>query len=275
MTGVTSGPMRQPDRGLVIALHCSGAGAAQWRQLGAALASGFTLRAPEHYGTPSTGPWTGEHAFNLADEAARTIALIDDSKEETIHLVGHSYGGGVALRVAMERPDRVASLSLYEPSAFHLLANLGVDGEAARAEIVGVMRACAEGVVTGDLRRAAAHFVNYWNGPGAWNELKDDVRAGLIRWLPKAVLDFRALLSEPTPLFAYRSFSFPVLVMRGEHAPNPTRLIADALWSVLTRVRAVTFAGAGHMGPLTHASAVNAAIIDHIVSATARCKQAA
>ena len=83
MTGITSGPMRQPDRGLVIALHCSGAGAAQWRQLGAALASGFTLRAPEHYGTASTGPWTGEHAFNLADEAARTIALIDGSKEES------------------------------------------------------------------------------------------------------------------------------------------------------------------------------------------------
>jgi pimeloyl-ACP methyl ester carboxylesterase len=259
---------------MVIALHCSGAGASQWRQFGAALPSGFTLHAPEHYGTTTTGPWTGEHAFSLADEAARTVALIDETDAD-IHLVGHSYGGGVALRVAMERPDRIASLSLYEPTAFHLLGELGGDGRAARDEIVAVMRACAEGVVTGDFRSAATHFVEYWNGTGTWNGLKPEIQAGLTRWLPKAVLDFRALLTEPVPLAAYHTLCFPVLIMRGQHAPRPTRLIADALWSILARVRAVTFAGAGHMGPLTHASAVNAAIIDHVASAAARCKQAA
>jgi hypothetical protein len=61
-----------PHAGLVIALHCSGAGAGQWRQLGDALAPHFDLRAPEHFGTESAGPWCGEHAFTLADEAAAT-----------------------------------------------------------------------------------------------------------------------------------------------------------------------------------------------------------
>src|SRR6266536_1481912 len=35
-----------------------------------------------------------------------------------VHLIGHSYGGGVALRVAVERSNRIASLTLYEPTAF-------------------------------------------------------------------------------------------------------------------------------------------------------------
>ena len=108
----------------VIALHCSGAGAGQWRQLGEALAPRHELVAPEHYGCDSTGPWSGEHAFTLADEAARTIEIIDRS-DGKVHLVGHSYGGGVALRAAVERPDRIASLTLYEPSAFHLLRAMG------------------------------------------------------------------------------------------------------------------------------------------------------
>src|SRR5688572_26868695 len=103
-------PVRQPGRQPVIALHCSGAGAGQWRKLGEALGSDHELIAPEHYGCDSVGPWTGEHAFTLADEAKRTIALIDNAPRE-VHLVGHSYGGGVALHVALRRPEKIASLT--------------------------------------------------------------------------------------------------------------------------------------------------------------------
>ncbi|NJO22859.1 MAG: alpha/beta hydrolase [Sphingomonadales bacterium] len=254
------------SRGLVIALHCSGAGAGQWRQLGAALAADFDLRAPEHFGTESAGPWCGKHAFTLADEAAATIALID-AIDGKVHLVGHSYGGGVALRVALERSHRIASLTLYEPSAFYLLAGLGEAGDQARNEILGVVRATAEGVVTGDYASAAQHFVDYWNGPGAWNALRPDIRTALTRWLPKAPLDFRALLDESTPLSAYRDFRFPVLVLRGEHAPPPTRVAAEALADAIPSARLITIAGAGHMGPITHAAEVNRHIVDHIAKA--------
>ena len=45
------------------------------------------------------------HAFTLGDEAARTIEVIDRSGRK-VHLVGHSYGGGVALHAALARPAR-------------------------------------------------------------------------------------------------------------------------------------------------------------------------
>jgi pimeloyl-ACP methyl ester carboxylesterase len=253
--------------GLVIALHCSGAGAGQWRQLGAALASEFEFSAPEHFGTESAGPWTGEHAFTLADEAARTIDLID-AAEGDVHLIGHSYGGGVALRVALERPHRIASLTLYEPSAFYLLTALGAAGIAAHREILDVAHITAEGVVTGDYAYAAREFVEYWS-PGAWEGLRTDNRSAITRWLPKATLDFGALFAEPTPLGAYTDFRFPMLVMRGEHAPLPTRLVAEALFDAIASVRLVVVEGAGHMGPITHAAEVNRHIVNHIAMAKA------
>ena len=120
-------PMR---RQRVIALHCSGAGGSQWADLTKRLGAHYEVLTPEHYGCDSSGPWTGNHAFTLADEAARTIALIDAS-EEKVHLVGHSYGGGVALHVAVARRARIASMALYEPSLFHLLTRMG-GGELAR-----------------------------------------------------------------------------------------------------------------------------------------------
>jgi hypothetical protein len=62
--------------------------------------------------------------FTLADEAARTIALVDKCEGKP---VGH-YVGGVALHVSVARLGQIASLVLYEPSAFHLLRQMNGDG---------------------------------------------------------------------------------------------------------------------------------------------------
>ena len=249
----------------MIALHCSGAGSSQWNYLAEVLGGGFEVLAPEHFGNENTGPWTGERPFTLAEEAVRTIALIDEC-ESKVHLVGHSYGGAVALHVALARPERIASLALYEPSAFHLLRQMGANGAEAFAEITSIARRTCEGVISGDYRGAASAFVNYWNGSGAWDALRPAVQQALIRWLPKAPLDFRALIEEPTPASAYRKLGFPVLILRGEHAPLPTRLIAESLSHLLPVSRLLTVEGAGHMGPLTHAPQVSALFVQHIAS---------
>jgi pimeloyl-ACP methyl ester carboxylesterase len=259
-------PPRRERRGRVIALHCSGGGAGQWCHLAEALGGDYAVLAPEQYGCEATGHWTGEHAFVLADEADRIVALIDES-DEKVHLVGHSYGGGVALNVALSRPGRIASLALYEPSAFHLLKQMSRPGAAALAEIAGVAERMGRGVVTGDYRGAMAAFVDYWNGPGAWDGLRPHVQSALIRWAPKGPMDFHALMEERTPADAYRELTFPALLMRGERGPAPTRLIAEALAELLPASRLVVMAGAGHMGPLTHSPAVFASIARHIATA--------
>ncbi len=247
----------------VIALHCSGAGAGQWKKLAATLGPRYAVDAPEHYGCDSTGHWTGEHAFSLADEAQRTIDLIDRCAGK-VHLVGHSYGGGVALHSALARPDRIASLSLYEPSAFHLLKAFGPAAREAFTEITAITAKTGSGIVSGDYRSAAVAFIDYWGGAGTFASLRPAVQSALTRWIPKAPLDFRALIEEGTPLAAYAALDFPVLVMRGELAPAPTRQIAEMLPGLLADARTAVIEGAGHMGPMTHAEAVAAEIARHI-----------
>jgi pimeloyl-ACP methyl ester carboxylesterase len=249
----------------VIALHCSGASANEWSELCNALGPAYEVLAPEHYGCASRGSWSGEHAFTLGDEGARTIELIDNSAEK-VHLVGHSYGGGVALHVALARPARIASMALYEPSAFHLLTQMGWLGVAAYAEITELARETSERIVMGDYRSAAAAFVGYWNGPGAWEAMRPAVQNALIRWAPKAPLDFHALMNEGITASNYRALSFPILILRGEHAPAPTRLIAEGLFELLCASQLMVVNGAGHMGPVTHAPEVSALIMQHITS---------
>lgn len=246
----------------VIALHCSGSGAGEWRKLKEVLGAGYDLAAPEYYGNRAIGPWSGTHAFTLGDEAASTLAIID-AADRTVHLVGHSYGGGVALHVALERPDRIASLTLYEPSAFHLLKQIPCGAEAL-AEILAISRKTGACVITGDYRGAAEAFVDYWSGEGAWSALPPELQHALTQWAPKAPLDFAALIEEQAEASAYARLRFPTLIIRGEHAPTPTRLIAETLAKLLLNARLTVIAGAGHMGPLTHSGEVNALIVQHL-----------
>ena len=262
------GPYRttQPGRA-VIALHCSGTDGSQWRNLAAAFGPQFKIIAPSLIGSGDAARhWSGEHAFTLIDEAWTIIELIN-SLAGPVHLVGHFYGGGVALKVANMRPARVASLALYEPSAFHILRQLGTKADDALTEIENLTAIIRTGIVTGAYRHAAAAFVDYWNGVGSWSSLRPEARDALIRWLPKAPLDFHALIEDDTLPARLRHIVCPVLLMRGEHARRPSRRIVDELMGILPNGSLEVLEGAGHMGPLTHRTAVNRCIATHITSA--------
>ena len=255
------------NRPVVVALHCSGADGSQWRKLAAALAPDFAVVTPDFIGANGSVPWHGQRAFRLADEAERVLTVIE-AVREPVHLVGHSYGGGVALRVATSSPSRIASLSLYEPSAFHLLREFGPGAATELAEIEGLAETIVQGLSTGAYAEAAATFVDYWNGEGAWSALRDDVRASMLRWIPHAALHFHALLSETAPMTDIR-LHCPVLVLRGEYALPPSRVLAEAIARAMSDRPVECISGAGHMGPITHADAVNACIAAHLAAAEA------
>jgi pimeloyl-ACP methyl ester carboxylesterase len=252
----------------VVALHCSGSSGRAWRHLAAALGERFALIAPDLIGCGATPHWSGAHPFRLADDAAPVVEIID-ALGAPVHLVGHSYGGAVALRAAVERPHRVASLCLYEPTPFYVLKSMGLDGAAALAEVRAVAAEVDRAVVRGAYQMGARRFVDYWNGDGTWTALKPEVQAELIRYLPKACLDFRALLDERLPLVAFRRLRAPLVLLRGEHAPQPTDLIVRKLIEVMRPRMVQVVPGAGHMGPISHAEGVAGAIAAQLVHSAA------
>jgi pimeloyl-ACP methyl ester carboxylesterase len=254
------------ERPTVIALHCSGAGGLQWRQLGRDLGRNFSLVAPDLFGTGGAGHWHGERPFTLLEEAASILKIMDAVKRP-VHLVGHSYGAGVALRCAVARPTQVASLTLYEPSAFYVLKTLGPDGRSALETLQQVASEVDRLILNGAYSAAAKHFVEFWNGEGSWAAIRPETRDSLARYIPKASLEFSALFAERTPLVAYRRLNCPVLLLQGEHSPPPMHMISRQLARAMKLASLQTVYGGGHMAPMNQAPVVSAIMASHVMCA--------
>jgi pimeloyl-ACP methyl ester carboxylesterase len=249
----------------VLLLHSSASSGAQWRSLTETLQGTCRVLAPDLYGYGGTDPWPGHRPLALADEASLAAAVLAPGCGP-IHLVGHSYGGAVALRFALEWPGWLRSLTLIEPVAFHVLSDEGADAadRALCRQVRTLAAVVSAAAARGDERGAMAQFLDYWNGNGAWNRTKPEVQAALARRAPKVALDFLATMSESTPRAAYRQVAVPALVLRGTRSPRPTRRIAELVAKALPAGRLETIDGAGHMLPLTHPESVNAAVAAHL-----------
>jgi pimeloyl-ACP methyl ester carboxylesterase len=244
----------------VVLLHSSGSTSGQWRALAEHLSQRYHVIAPDLYGYGGTGPWLGNQPFMLECEAEIALALLAGLGHRA-HLVGHSYGGAVALHVAGVRRDLLASLTLVEPAAFHLLR--GIDA-VALGEIVQVAGAVARALEQGAYAAGFEHFFDYWSGSGAWRQLPAHKRAGMTPQLVKVGLEFHALLNEQARLGDFRRLSVPTLLVRGTESPLPARRICQILEPILPHARGATVAGAGHMSPFTHRAEVNALVSAHI-----------
>jgi pimeloyl-ACP methyl ester carboxylesterase len=254
---------------IVIAFFCSGASKSKWRQLEHDLGHRFAVVALDLIGCGATSHWTGPQPFTLSDEAAQAVRIMDTASEP-VHLVGHAYGGCVALRSAIERPNRIASMTLYEPVAYHVLRMMGPEGRDALDKMVVVTGGIHRHVVNGDYHGAAKQFFEFWNGKDSWAALSHGAQDGLVRYIPKMYSEFSAAASERVPLHAYGQFHFPILMLQGEFAPRATQMITWQLSKTMRFASLQTIYGAGHMGPFTHAAPVSTMIADWIVRAEPR-----
>lgn len=247
----------------VMLLHCSGASHKAWRGLIDAHQAEFRFLAPDLYGNGDSGRWPGRSRMTLSNAAAPIRALIE-AQDIPVHLVGHSYGGALALRLAIELPGRLRSLTLIEPSAFHVLRAGGSMSRAAQREIRALSDEVSRAVLAGDHWRGMARFVDYWSGPGTWTRMDEQSRALLAERLSAVPLDFHAIFSERTPAAAYRRLRVPSLVLRGGCSPVPARATAELVSTWIPGAWLEEIPAAGHMLPITHAGKVGAFVMAHL-----------
>jgi len=246
----------------VLLLHSSGLSGRQWKKLSSQLAQqGFRAILPDLHGHGASPPWLEPKPFSYRQEVETIAAKI--RSEGPVHLVGHSYGGLIALLAAVEAPDRVRSMTLFDPVAFGVL-HARRDAPAL-AELTGVVGAWGDSDATHDAWLRG--FVDYWGGVGAWSFLREEARAEFRRvgWVIQQGVT--TLMTDKTPASAYDVFQFPVTLMTGEQSPIAARTVVDRLVRTIPGAKRVEIPGAGHMAPLAQTDKVNPVVLAAVAAA--------
>jgi pimeloyl-ACP methyl ester carboxylesterase len=215
------------------------------------LAGRFRVIAADLYGCGRSPAWPGERAMWI-DDQLELLAPVFGRAGERFHLVGHSYGGAIALKAALKYGSRVRSLALYEPVLFALLLR-EAPGSAAAREILAV----SDDMMRLAPAESAERFIDYWMGAGAWASMPEARRPMLVQAVQSVRAEWHSAFNEPTPLAAFGAIEAPVLLMSGTASTPAARAVSRLLAAALPGATVEALPGASHMAPVTEPQRVN------------------
>ncbi len=235
-----------------LALHCSLAHSGAWAGLAACL-PGLAITAPDLLGHGRSGDWDGRGDFH-STSTRQAMGVLAQMPEGPVHLIGHSFGATVALRIALETPERIASLILFEPVLF---CAARAAGGPAFGNHLAAHADFAAALALGDVARAAEAFLAIWGRGESFADLPESQRSYLTQRIHLIAAQDAALLEDAAGMLAYgrlEGLGVPVLLAEGEASPPVIDAVNTELARRLPQVTRARVQGAGHMLPITHAA---------------------
>lgn len=168
------------------------------------------------------------------EDAAGVLDALDATPAVVI---GRSYGGEIALDLALRYPGSVRALVLLEP------ALLSLDPQA-RAWELAVRERVAE-IAGVDPDRIARAFIELVLGRDRWDGIPRPIRRMLTAEGPTILAELEGARLD-APLERLAAIAVPTLVVSGSESPEPFRAVADLVAGAIPRAETSIVPG-GHL----------------------------
>jgi pimeloyl-ACP methyl ester carboxylesterase len=199
---------------------------------------------------PDLPGYGGSDRLEVDEPAGRMIAMgaavtrLVDSLGEPVRLVGHSYGGNIALQAALQvQAGAVERIVLFEPVYFRALQLTGDD--ATLKPVAAYFEDYARRATAGE-PEAVRLMIDYWFGEGAFGSMPDPVRGYLNASAARNAIDVRSCLLGTSTAAELAALHRPVTIVDGETSQEVVRSISRALVKLLPNARMEGLAGANH-----------------------------
>ncbi|MDX6667626.1 MAG: hypothetical protein QOK04_1006 [Solirubrobacteraceae bacterium] len=235
---------------VVVLIHGITSSAETWGEVIPALAERFTVVAPDLLGHGQSAKPRGDYSLGAYASGVRDVVAALGHDRATV--VGHSLGGGVAMQLAYQFPERTNRLVLVSSGGLGREVHPLLRAAALPGSEFVLPLICAAGLrdagnalarVLGQLGLSAGpDLEEMWNG---YSSLVDrDAQQAFIHTL-RTIVDAGGQRVSATDRL-YLAAELPTLILWGENDPIIPATHGRAAHAAIAGSRFHTFAGAGH-----------------------------
>jgi pimeloyl-ACP methyl ester carboxylesterase len=212
----------------ILGIHGAGSSAIFWEDAAEKLAKHGRAIVYDRRGCNRSEQPEPYETTTVQEHAADALALLRELDAEPAVLIGRSYGGTVALDLALEHPESVVGIALLEAGPMGLVPEYDA--------WFGALRDAAEDVPPDGVGEVVMREVF-----GAWEELPGVWRDMFTRNGPALRAELRG--GEATANERFEELTVPTLVVTADASPDAIRHCSEALGRALPGARSVAVGG--------------------------------
>lgn len=232
---------------------------AAWRPMIAAWDNRFrcvTTSLPGYGGTAERRT-PGDASISHEAEALESVIRKAGGR---VHLVGHSFGGLVALAVALRGRARLASLTVIEAPAVMMLDG---SGEMQHIRAFDEMTTAYFAAFRDGKADAIEALIDFFAGAGTFASWPTRVRAYAMATTPVNILDWETAFDYPLTTEVLARVEVPTLVIKGGESHPAMQRVNEILSERMIHATLATIEGAAHFMIATHADEVARLVAQH------------